>query len=368
MRCLCLSLALLFMSTAAADDQQAIQGTWHCLTVVPSAKSPLGKDELEVVLKMTLTFNDKSVTMKREDTNDTGSFTLDTSASPKRLVLKEEDRILLKAVYVLEKDLLVITFNEGDSDFPKALSVTNDLKGGMLVMQKAPTGRAGGAVKPGVAPRPVATQLKQLGLAVHNYLSAMNVMPRNITDKAGKPLLSWRIHLLPYLEQEALYRQFKLDEPWDSEHNKALIAKMPKVFAVDANDEKNHTSALRPFEGKGAAWEAGKDLRVSHFTDGLSNTLMLVEAADAEIWTKPSDLPFGEGKPLPKLSGRNGNTVAAVLMDGFVIAIPGTINEATLRGIITRDGGEIMAIPDLNRGYTQRTFDKVEMAKPPEKK
>jgi hypothetical protein len=73
--------------------------------------------------------------------------------------------------------------------------------------------------------------LKQLGLACHNYLSATNHFPRNITDKDGKLLLSWRVAILPYIEEEALYKQFKLDEPWDSEQNKKLSEKMPKVFA-----------------------------------------------------------------------------------------------------------------------------------------
>ncbi|HKB04137.1 MAG TPA: DUF1559 domain-containing protein, partial [Gemmataceae bacterium] len=56
--------------------------------------------------------------------------------------------------------------------------------------------------------------------------------PADITDKAGKPLLSWRVELLPYMEQADLYKQFRRDEPWDSEHNLQLLAKMPDVFRV----------------------------------------------------------------------------------------------------------------------------------------
>ena len=73
---------------------------------------------------------------------------------------------------------------------------------------------------------------KQIALAMHNYHAANDHLPpAAIKDKAGKPLLSWRVAILPYLEQAALYNKFHLDEPWDSPHNKALIASMPAVYA-----------------------------------------------------------------------------------------------------------------------------------------
>lgn len=74
-------------------------------------------------------------------------------------------------------------------------------------------------------------KLKQFGLACQNYHDTNDALPGNIADKDGKPLLSWRIAILPFIEQQALYEQFKRDEPWDSEHNKKLIEKMPKLYA-----------------------------------------------------------------------------------------------------------------------------------------
>ncbi|HVS35105.1 MAG TPA: DUF1559 domain-containing protein, partial [Gemmataceae bacterium] len=95
--------------------------------------------------------------------------------------------------------------------------------------------------------------LKQLGLAVHNYHDANGAFPKPaIYDKDGKPLLSWRVMLLPYLEQNELYQQFHLDEPWDSDHNKKLLEKMPKVFAPPDSDAfKNHEAAFQALVGKG---------------------------------------------------------------------------------------------------------------------
>src|SRR5262249_20124770 len=73
--------------------------------------------------------------------------------------------------------------------------------------------------------------LKQLALAMHTYASSSGYLPRHaIYSKDGKPLLSWRVAVLPYLEQVPLYRKFKLDEPWDSPHNKALLKYMPPSF------------------------------------------------------------------------------------------------------------------------------------------
>src|SRR5206468_510550 len=74
-------------------------------------------------------------------------------------------------------------------------------------------------------------KLKQIALAFHNYHATYNYFPAGIYDKDGKVGLSWRVQILPYIEQAPLYKEFKLDEPWDSDHNKALIAKMPKLYA-----------------------------------------------------------------------------------------------------------------------------------------
>jgi hypothetical protein len=88
--------------------------------------------------------------------------------------------------------------------------------------------------------------LKQIGIAIHNYHDTNNKMPADIVDKDGKAILSWRVLLLPYLEEEPLYKEFKLDEPWDSKTNKALIERIPKTFApirVKAEKGRRSTAA-----------------------------------------------------------------------------------------------------------------------------
>src|SRR5439155_17093192 len=123
-----------------------------------------------------------------------------------------------------------------------------------------------------------------------------------ICDKNGKALLSWRVAILPFIEQDNLYKQFKLDEPWDSENNKKLIANMPKIYAIPRVTNPDETvTHYRVFYGNGAFFDLSKGTTVGSVTDGLSNTLMIVEANEAVTWTKPDDLAFDPNKPLPKM-------------------------------------------------------------------
>src|SRR5205085_10226222 len=105
-----------------------------------------------------------------------------------------------------------------------------------------------------------------------------------ICDKQGRPLLSWRVAILPYIEQGQLYKQFKLDEPWDSEHNRKLIPLMPATYVVPAAPPKPGETHYRVFVGGGAAFDLAKPTRISQFTDGSSNTFLIVETADTVVW------------------------------------------------------------------------------------
>jgi hypothetical protein len=183
--------------------------------------------------------------------------------------------------------------------------------------------------------------LKQIALAMYNYHdSYRHFPPQAIYSKDGKPLLSWRVLLLPFLEQDALYRQFKLDEAWDSPHNKRLLAQMPKVYADPAVESKRPETVYQGFVGHGAFFEDKKGLPISAFTDGTSNTLMIVEAAEPVPWTKPQDLPYDPKKPLPKLGGHRSGGFLAAFCDGSVHFLKQNIKESVLRALITRNGSE----------------------------
>jgi len=194
-----------------------------------------------------------------------------------------------------------------------------------------------------------ANNLKQLGFAHHSYHDVNGFMAQDIVDKNGKPLLSWRVHMLPYLEQDNLYRQFKLDEAWDSANNKKLIAMMPKVYAPIRVKAKEGETFYQCFTGKDALFGTGKKLTLVGTTDGTSNTIMTVEAGDPVIWTKPADIAYDEKKPLPKLGGMFDGNFHIGLADGSVMWVRKGFDEKTLRGAITPAGGEVLDMKKLTK-------------------
>jgi hypothetical protein len=185
--------------------------------------------------------------------------------------------------------------------------------------------------------------LKQLALAMHSYHDANNSFPPHaVYSKDGKPLLSWRVLLLPYIDQNKLYEEFKLDEPWDSEHNKKLLEKMPVLFACPGAKTGPTDTVYQAFVGPGAGFEGKKGVKIPDITDGTSNTIMFVEAAAAVPWTKPEDLAFDPAKPLPKLGGHFKGGFNAAIFDGSVRFISNAVKAETLKAAITRNGGETL--------------------------
>jgi hypothetical protein len=188
-----------------------------------------------------------------------------------------------------------------------------------------------------------ANNLRQIGLAFDNYHDALEHVPRDITDKDGRPLLSWRVAILPYLEEERLYKQFKLDESWDSPNNKKLIEKMPKVYAPVRVKAKAGETFYQGFAGPKALF----DLTVKPFTlraiseqNGTSNTIAVVEAGEPVVWTKPENLAFNEKLPLPKLGGLFDGDFHALFCDGSVRRFKKTVPEVTLKRAIQPGNAE----------------------------
>jgi hypothetical protein len=187
--------------------------------------------------------------------------------------------------------------------------------------------------------------LKQLMLAMINYNDANGHLPTSaVFDKDGKALLSWRVLLLPYIDEKTLYDEFHLDEPWDSEHNKPLLAKMPKIFAPVRGHKKDKDSTVyQVFTGKDTPFDGQKAaLFPASFADGTSNTLLIFEAAKAVPWTKPTDLEFDQDKELPKLGGMFEKGFHAAMADGSVMFIRKDFDEPTMKLAIMPADGQVI--------------------------
>jgi prepilin-type processing-associated H-X9-DG protein len=192
-------------------------------------------------------------------------------------------------------------------------------------------------------------KLKQIALAMHNYHDVNQHFPAVASfDKDGKPLLSWRVHLLPFLEQNELYKEFHLDEPWDSEHNRKLIAKMPAIFRCPSTRaELGRTTYVVPV-GPSTIFTGGpQGIPIKEINDGTSNTIMVLDAADshAVIWTQPDDLKVDLKQPRAGLVEHHPGGFNAALADGSVRLIAETVSDKTLAAAFTRSGGEILG-PD----------------------
>jgi hypothetical protein len=193
--------------------------------------------------------------------------------------------------------------------------------------------------------------LKQILLATHNYHDAYRHFPTVANfDKAGKPLLSWRVHLLPFVDQVKLYKEFHLDEPWDSEHNKKLIDKMPAVYRSTKNKEliqAGKTTYLAPVGEHMMFTGTDKTLSIRDVTDGTSNTILMVDVDDdhAVIWTKPDDFKPDPKTPTAGLRKDPGKGYLIGIADGSVRPLPATIDPKIFHAMLTRDGGEVINWP-----------------------
>jgi hypothetical protein len=196
--------------------------------------------------------------------------------------------------------------------------------------------------------------LKQIALGMFNCESAKGMFPPSASyDANGKPLLSWRVLILPYIEQQDLYSQFHLDEAWDSDHNRALIAMMPAIYADPAEPglaANGRTTFVVP-TGEGLVFGGREGTKLSEIRDGTSKTIMAVEVIPelAVVWTKPDDWAVDLDDPLRGVkrreNERRGKVFAAAWCDGSVRVISNNIDPATFKGMLTRAGQEPVPSP-----------------------
>jgi len=192
--------------------------------------------------------------------------------------------------------------------------------------------------------------LKKIGLGMHNCHDSTGALATNTYDNQGRPLLSWRVHLLPYVNEEGLFRQFNLNEPWDGPTNRRLLSQMRKVYATAGSTAGEGKTYYRGFTHERAMFEKPRApgmLNRVNFTsviDGMASTILVVEAGEAVEWTKPDDFDWSPGRARPAL-GSPSTTLPffmVLMVDGSVRMVRKDVPEQTLRALIGRNDGIVI--------------------------
>jgi hypothetical protein len=196
--------------------------------------------------------------------------------------------------------------------------------------------------------------LKQIAIAIHTYHDTNGHFPADVLDsRTGKPIWSWRVYLLPYLEQDNLYKRLDLTKPWDDPVNAKVLETMPDVFRVYGRDPKEKgttflqmpTTAFPPM-GPFSIHLPGQRMTFASIADGTSNTLMVVEAAEAVPWAKPADLRFDLTKR-PAVGSADRKWFYVAFADGSVRTLrKDKLTDEQLRALMTINGGEIVTIDE----------------------
>ena len=191
-----------------------------------------------------------------------------------------------------------------------------------------------------------ASNLTQIAFAFHRYHDEHKHFPAHaIYSKDGKtPLLSWRVAILPHLKQQNLYEKFKLDEPWDSEHNKKLIPLNPQIYQSPFGASSNSgLTYYQVFTGPDTLFDGSKHMTLDQITngDGTSNTILTTEGAEPVIWTKPADLQvLKEKEKMPAIGGFAQGDPQVAICDCSAWTIRRDLAPAILRALVTPRGGE----------------------------
>ncbi|QVL32905.1 DUF1559 domain-containing protein [Telmatocola sphagniphila] len=290
---------------------------------------------LKVNLKFHCENADKAETVK-------GSLNLAGKIASKQIELVQNSKSrdlepLLPALKIIKKGIDEAKIQELKNEVSALVEFQSDIPLGSYL--KGLSGKMLGNSSRTIA----VNNLKQIALAMHNYASVYDGFPPGaICDRKGKKLLSWRVAILPYVDQTALYAEFKLDEPWDSEHNKKLIAKMPRVYRHPSDDPKTTKTRYKIFTGNGACFDVVKATKFQEITDGTSNTLMCVTAAEPVEWTKPDDIEYDKKVDVLKLLFWEDGSTPISLCDGSVRSVSTKLKLDTLHLLIQKADGQVI--------------------------
>jgi prepilin-type processing-associated H-X9-DG protein len=196
--------------------------------------------------------------------------------------------------------------------------------------------------------------LKQIGLAVHNYHEKFGCFPPAfIADENGRPVHSWRVLILPFLDQAPLYNKYRFDEPWDGPNNSKLANAILPIYNCPSDDHGGTSNSSTATDyvaivGGETAWPESGSAAIADIRDGTSNTLLVVEVANSGIhWMEPRDLhvvqmaPTVNAKSGQGISSRHTGGANGLIADGSVRFIPDSRSATELRAWLTAHAGDV---------------------------
>lgn len=165
--------------------------------------------------------------------------------------------------------------------------------------------------------------LRRIALALHEYHDKHGHFPSaSVKSQEGQAAHSWRVAILPLLGEKRLYDEYRFNEPWDSDANRAVLAKMPAVYRSPKAAQNTDRTVYIALTGPRTAFASDLGTKISEIAVGTSNTLWLVEAEPSVPWTKPEDFEFDPTvKPL-EVFGIHGDGLNVALADGAVELLP----------------------------------------------
>jgi len=182
--------------------------------------------------------------------------------------------------------------------------------------------------------------LKQIGMGFHNYADRNRRLPPAEGD------LSWRVHMLPYIEQDSLARSFDMNLSWDAGRNAGVANTVVPTYHSPLDEAADPKTHYRVFVGPNTVYDpAIAAFGLTRITDGAGNTILAVDTTESVSWPQPNEIPFTKNGSLPSL-GHTGRDQGIILFcDGSVKPFnKSSMSQDTLKAMVTANGNE--TIPD----------------------
>lgn len=211
----------------------------------------------------------------------------------------------------------------------------------LLVAMLLPAVRRGGAPAQRTQCK---NNLKLIMLAMHNYHDDWKVFPPAYTvDADGNRLHSWRTLILPYMDQQTLYKQIDLTKPWDDPVNEAARKTHISAYECPSSKVGKSQTTYLAIVGEDFAFHPDRPRSLSEFTDGPSTTVMIMEvpADQAHEWMDPRDADesmFLAFNPETKISHSGG--IYAAMGDGTVRFLSASLPAEPRRALLTISAGD----------------------------